>query len=98
MQRNFMLLFAEQNKRRAAGSKSKHHHHHHHSQTHRHHHQNSDLDSLTDDVESQIHNFLLKKVGLSSNNGLDKLIDSDLETVKSLMVHKKFRRALCKSF
>ena len=56
----------------------------------------SDLESvMTEDFERQFHNMMVKQVAQVPITSFDQLIvDSDLDTVQSEVVHNKFRQAL----
>ena len=52
---------------------------------------------MTEDYENHFHNMMVKQVAHVPITSFDQLIvDSDLDTVKSLLVHTKFQNALSK--
>ena len=56
----------------------------------------SDLESVkTEDFENQFHSLMVKRATQSSNQIM---VDSDLETVRSQMIHEKFQNALSKNY
>ena len=58
----------------------------------------SDIDSVkTEDFENQFHTLMVKQVAKVPVRSFDQvMVDSDLDTVRSQLVHEKFQMALSK--